>query len=486
MKDGSGLSPADGTEDEDFGALFAEFEESEPTRAYRSGERVKGTVVSVGGEFAFVSLGGKAEGLVACEELLDDEGDLLYVAGDAIEATVISTSGPDGAVRLSLNALKASLDDELLQEAFASQHPVEGRVASTNKGGYVVTFGGKEAFCPLSQMELGFTEDPSIHVGKEYVFLLTELGRGRLVVSRSAHLQKAKEARKEELKQTLHVGDVVDGVVDSIRDFGAFVDLGGIQGLAHVSQMSWSRVTDVNEVLSVGDKVRGKITELDWSRDRIGISLREAEGDPWESLTLKAGDRVTGTVSRLADFGAFVEVAGGIEGLIHLSEMSWTQRVRRPSDLLTVGDSVDVAVLDVNPLNRRISLGLKQMESDPWSQVVHRFPVGTRAKGLVEKVADFGVFLSVGEGITGLIPNREMDTDRNANHRRDFPENMELEVVVIELDAEGRRLTLSRKALKDAEARHVPEGSLGESNPRSLRTFADLMKDKFGAIKLDK
>lgn len=471
----------DDSADEDFEALFAEFSETATTATLKPGQRVKGTLIAVGSEYAFVSLGGKAEGMIPREEVVDEDQELTVTVGQEIEATVAVVGGREGGIRLSLRALKASLDDEVLREAYDNLLPVEGKVTGHNKGGFVVSIGGKEAFCPISQIELGFTDNPEAHVDQSYAFRIKEYGGGRFVVSRADLMRAEREVRLQELKGTLRVGDILDGTVESVRDFGAFVDVGGVQGLVHVSHLSWSRVQHPSEAVTQGQKVRVKVLEVDWAKERIGLSMKEAAGDPWTDLSVKAGDKITGPVVRLADFGAFVELVPGIEGLLHLSEMSWTRRVRTPADIMKVGDSIDVMVLDVNPLTKRISLGLKQLESDPWTTALGTLRPGMKVRGQVEKVADFGVFVALEQGVTGLVPNREMDTDRSANHKKSFPEGTEMEVVVMEIDSEQRRISLSRKAVREGADRVVPEGSLGDSGER-MGTFGDLLKGHLGKI----
>ena len=465
-----------GEDEEDFAALFEEFAGGTPPAALKPGQKVEGTFLSLGSEFGFIALGGKSEGIIPREELVDEEGEALFKPGQAVNATVVRGAGRDGEVRLSVRALKSALDDELLAEAFHNRLPVEGRVTAQNKGGFTVRVGGKDAFCPISQIELGFTANPQVHVGQSYPFRVTELSADRFVVSRAHLLREEKETRMAELRGTLKVGDVVEGRVDSLRDFGAFVDLGGVQGLVHISQLCWNRVRHPSEVVEVGDTVRAKVTEVDWSKERIGLSIRELEGDPWSSADWKVGDRVVAKAVRLADYGVFMELKPGVEGLLHISEMSWTKRIRHPREVMAEGDTAEVVVLRLDPLEKRISLGLKQMDGDPWLSGTSDIRGGQVLDGVVESVAAFGVFVNLRDGVTGLVPNKEMDTEPGANHRRLFPAGTAMRVTVLDVDRERRRISLSRKAIREneeaAERETLPLGDQGDT----MGTFGDLLK----------
>jgi len=491
-----GLKAEGGTPEveEDFSALLESFEQS--TASFQQGDKVSGTLLSVGREFAFVDLGGKSEGVIPVDELMDDEGNPTHQAGDSLTATVVEVDSAEGGIRLA-RTLRAGGSDVLLQKAMETGVPVQGTVMSTNKGGFEVRVSGKTAFCPISQIEADFTENPEAHVGQTYNFLISELGgRGRqMVVSRAALIRQQREEAQEALRGTLQEGQILDGLVTRVKEFGAFVDIGGVEGMVHVSEMSWGRVENPEDEAKVGDHVRVKILQLDWARGRIALSMKQALDDPWDSAAeqIVVGERRQGVVVRLADFGAFVELAKGVDGLLHISDMSWTRRIRRPADVLSVGDEVEVQVLDLDTDRRRISLGMKQLTGDPWEGISERIPVGKKLTGKVQKVASFGVFVEVEEGVVGLIPASETATDRGANLNRIFQVGAEVEAKVLTVDEENRRMSLSRSALDDAAGRdNLPKparesgGARKEAPKETFGTFGDLFADKLKNLDLKK
>ena len=441
--------------EEDFESLL-EASYKAPTQLER-GDRVDGVVISIGDEVVLVDLGGKSTGIIDRMELVGEDGELEVKVGDTVEATFLGMDRHQGGMKLSRRLGGVHKGLEALTSAYEARLPVEGTVTARNKGGFDVMVAGQRAFCPISQIEAGFTEDADSHVGNAYSFLVTELAEGgrRIVVSRAALLKQERAERKGELKAHLREGDVVDGTVSNIRDFGAFVDIGGIEGLIHISELSWSRVEKADEVVKIGDKVRVKILGLDWKRDRISLSVKQAQEDPWTLVgdTFVMGERYPGTVVRLSDYGAFVELSPGLDGLLHVSDMTWDRRVRKASDELSVGQRIEVQILNIDHERKRISLGLKQLGEDPWDGVADRYTVGKEIEGTVEKVAQFGLFVSLEPGVTALIPNSEMDTPRGSDHRKDFPVGSTVKAAVLEVDADGRRLTLSRKALAGAAER---------------------------------
>lgn len=444
--------PQEETE-EDFGALLSASEQRD--FSLEPGDTVNGHIVSIGPEFVFVDLGGKSEGMIDRVDLQNDDGEIPFKVGDSIEAIVQSTQTADGVVRLSRRLSQQARGNEQIQSAFSSKLPVSGRVTSQNKGGYEVIVAGMRAFCPLSQIELGFTQNPEQHVGKTYDFLITEYAEGgrKFVLSRAAlqknHLAEAKSAAKGKLRE----GQILIGTVSSIRDFGVFVDIEGLAGLVHISEMSWSRTESANDVVKVGDKIPVKILSIDWSRDRIALSVKQAQSDPWEHIEQRfsVGQTYRGIVARVEDFGAFVELSPGIDGLIHISELTWDRRVRRASDVVQKGQEVEVQLLGIDVVKKRISLGMKQLASDPWDGIVDRYAPGTNVEGTVAKVADFGVFVDIEAGITGLLPKSESATEKGANIRRFFQPGARIEVQVLELDPASRKLTLTRKPLVESD-----------------------------------
>lgn len=500
-------------EEMDFGALLLASEQGD--FSLEPGDTVKGHVVSIGQEFVFVDLGGKSEGMIDRTELQNGDGEIDLKVGDPIEAIVQSTDTADGVIRLSRRLSQQARGNEEIQAAFASKLPVSGRVMTQNKGGYEVMVAGMRAFCPLSQIELGFTQNPEQHVGKTYDFLITEYSEGgrKFVLSR-ATLQKSHQAEaKAAAKGKLREGQILTGTVSSIRDFGVFVDVEGLAGLVHISELSWSRTESANDVVKVGDKIPVKVLSIDWSRDRIALSVKQAKTDPWEHIEQRflVGQTYRGVVARVEDFGAFVELAPGIDGLIHISELTWDRRVRRASDLVQVGQEVEVQVLSIDVPKKRIALGMKQLASDPWDGIADRYAPGTNLEGTVSKIADFGVFVDFEAGITGLLPKSESATERGANLRRFFQPGSRIEVQVLELDPANRKLSLTRKPLVESDSpsgdskddtqsgpprnrrpprpqprQEMPEVKLPPPTKGGLGTFGDLLKGSLSKIELPK
>lgn len=437
---------------EDFAALLAA---EGGMVEFKPGDRIRGKIVSITDGEVFVDVGAKSEAWLSRRELCDPSGKLLFELGQDIEAQVIRADGEG--VRLSYGALQARVLSEQLADAAASGIPVEGRVEGFNEGGLEVRVGNRRAFCPKSQIDRVVGDDLSVHVGRTYRFVVRqydETGRN-IVLSRRILLEREAKEQAAETRKVLQVGAILDGRVRKVMPFGVFVDLGGIDGLVHISEMSWERVEDPATVVQEGDAVQVKVLKMDGKRDRIGLSMRQAAGDPWKGLKdrYEASKTYTGTVTRLADFGAFVALEPGVEGLVHISEFDWTRRISHPKEVVAEGEQVEVLLLELDPRKKRMSLSIKQAGEDPWKAGMGEVSVGDRIQVTVEKVADFGVFATISPGVTGLVPNREMNTARDANHRQMFKPGATFEVAVIEVDKRRRKVTLSRKALVDAGAK---------------------------------
>jgi len=418
----------------------------------KPGERVKGTILSISGSSAFVDVGGKAEATIDRKELLDASGELLHKVGDELEASVIKNS--DGVVHLSLGALQAQLLSEMLSSAVETGIPVDGRVTGFNEGGLEVRVGGRRAFCPRSQIDTYGAGALQDYVGRDLTFVVTkyeESGRN-LVLSRRQLLERQSKEMAEQTRGTLAVGAVVDGVVRKVMPFGAFVDLGGLDGLVHVSEISWSRVEDPSEVVSAGQQVKVKVLKLDGGKDRISLSLRQAGDNPWDGIKgrYEAGSTYTGSVSRLTEFGAFVDLEDGVEGLVHVSEIDWNKRIKHPSEVLEVGQEITVSVKEVDAKRKRLSLSMKRVGPDPWAEVAGGLKVGTELEVTVEKVADFGIFCTIAPGVTGLLPNSQAIVARSGNIRREFQPGKTVKVGVLALDRRARKVTLSQRALEES------------------------------------
>lgn len=441
------------------------------------GDLVSGKIVKITGNVAFVDYGARSEGYIELGELKDAEGNLAFGEGDAIEAAVVNVRG---AVQLSARQAQAGKIKQELQAAWKAQTPVEGRIVAVNKGGFEVRVQGIRAFCPLSQIAEHFLREPAREVGKTYSFIITEFADGKsLVVSRRPLLEAEKKAMRETLNERIKVGERLQGKVTQVKDFGAFVQLEeGVEGLIHVSEISHERVGHPRERFNVGDAVDVEVIKIDAARGRVGLSTKALEDNPWKTYVqgIKVGDTVTGTVDRLQDFGAFVKLAEGVDGLLHVSGIS-TDRIGHPSEVLSEGQELELVVEKIERDRQRIGL-VSPAVAERRKPVDITVKQGDIVKGKVQKVERFGVFLELEGGAVGLIPNGEMDTDRGADHLRMFPVGTELEVAVQDVDKKKGRIRLSRKALKTAvERKAIADYKKRENAPQSLGSFGDLLKD---------
>jgi small subunit ribosomal protein S1 len=475
-------------EDEDFAALF---EASGQAKRFRNGQTIEGTIVAIGPEVAFVSVGGKGEATIDVEELKDDEGDIEVAVGDRIQATVVSNAG---GLTLSRKLALGAANAGQLEDAFRAGLPVEGKVESVVKGGYEVRIARLRAFCPLSQIDTIRTEDPAIHVGRVYAFRIIEFRDGgqKFVVSRRAMLEQDQAARAAELRKSISVGDVVIGRVVSVRDFGAFVDLGaGVQGLLHVSEMAWARVSDTSEVVRAGDELTVKVLRIDEATQQIALGLKQLSADPWTKVqsTYEVGQVLSGRVTRVADFGAFVELEPGVEALAHMSTFAPTGRSGGWSKSITAGMSGTFEILSIDLEKKRIGVAMVEEGSAKAGTAGTAPPVrsgivpGARVTGKVERHESFGVFVFLAPGRTGLMPFSETGVDKGADIKKALPIGSEVEVIVLEADAAGRRIRVSHKAVGQAqEAAEVREYAEREvaAQTQSFGSLADKLR---GALK---
>jgi len=429
-------------------ATFAEaFEASLNFKTPGQGELLRGQIVSISGDDAFVSYGGPSEAVMAAAEL-----DGLEV-GDTVEATVVRTT-PDIRISRKLAKGKASLD--LLRQMYENRLPVEAKVAARNKGGFDINISGLRAFCPLSQIALGKIENPDSFVGQTYEFRVTELsddGR-RIVVSRAALMKEAAAARAEETRKAIVPGAELTGRVKTITPFGAFVDLGGVDGLLHVSEMSRRRVTDPKEIVSVGQEVHVKVIKVDNGGKRISLSMKDQEPDPWSGVAdrFAPGTAFTGRILRSTDFGFFVEVEPGLDGLVHLSQLPLGVK---PGDAsVAIGSMVSGWIREVDPTKKRLSLSLREVAiSDPWENVNQRYPVGKVVEGVVDHGGAPGIFVQIEPGLTGLVPNSEITVPPGADPSKAFAPGEKLVVRVMSVDPGRKRISLSHDAAKAAAER---------------------------------
>ena len=398
---------------EDFAELFASYE-SQRKAALKAGDKVSGTVISIGQKSVFLDCGAAVDGIVDRDELLNDDGELTVAEGDTLELYVVGLT--DDSVRLS-RALTGIGGLNMLQDAFESGVPVEGKVREQIKGGFHVEVMKRRAFCPVSQIDSRYVATPEDYVGQTLEFRITKLTEGgrNIVVSRRALLEEEQQQATAGFFETVNPGDVVEGTVTRLAAFGAFVELvPGLEGLVHISEISWARVQSPEEALSVGDRVRVKFLGASEGKKpgetRLSLSIKQAQDDPWKTVAehFKDGDKVTGKVVKLMDFGAFVEIAPGIEGLVHVSEMSYGKRVNKPGDMVQVGDMVAAVIKQIDLDRQRISLSMRDAEGDPWLGVADKYPVGQTFEGTVEKRQQFGLFVNLEPGVTGLLPQSVM------------------------------------------------------------------------------
>ncbi len=455
---------------------------------YEVGDVVEGTVVSIGERFLFVDLGGPSEGVADRGQYVDKEGNLTVNVGETLEFYVV---GFQDGIQLGkeLGGDQAGLD--ALAIAHETGVPVSGKVTGTNKGGFEVSINGVDAFCPISQIELGFTEDPTVHVGQVYTFEVSEFREGgrTIVLSRQALLEKERAQRREETLEKLKIGEEIEGVVTRVAEFGAFVDIGGIEGLVHVSELSHIYFDDPNDVVKVGDHVKAQVMSVDEDPKRpgalrIGLSVKEAQEDPWMEVNEKfaIGERVEGTVVRIAPFGAFVEIAPGIDGLVHVSEMSWKKHVATPGDVVDVGESVVVEIQDIDVMRRRISLSMKGAEEDPWNGIEDRYLTGMEVTGTVANVEDFGAFVDIEEGVTALLPRGEMGLSSDTTPHRKYRQGQEVTARVLNVEPTRRRMALTLKEADEIEARPAMKSSGPAPKKGAPRTFRDEALDKPGSF----
>jgi small subunit ribosomal protein S1 len=429
-------------------ATFAEaFEASLNFKTPEQGELLKGQIVSISGDDAFVSYGGPSEAVMAANEL-----DGLDV-GDTVEGTVVKTS-PDIRISRKLAKGKASLD--LLRQMYENRLPVEAKVSARNKGGFDVNIGGLRAFCPLSQIALGKIDNPDQFIGQSYEFRVTELsddGR-RIVVSRAALLKEANASKAEETRRNIIPGAELTGTIKTITPFGAFVDLGGIDGLLHVSEMSRRRVTDPNEVVVVGQEVRVKVIKIENDGKRISLSMKDQEPDPWSDVgdRYPAGTQFSGRIVRTTDFGLFVEVEPGIDGLVHYSQLPFG--VKQGDADIAIGTTVTGWIREVDASKKRLSLSLREVATrDPWDGAAQRYPAGKVVEGTVDHGGAPGIFVQIEPGLTGLIPNSEISVAPGADPSRAHEAGEKLAVRIMSIDPQRKRISLSHEAAKAAAER---------------------------------
>jgi small subunit ribosomal protein S1 len=470
--------------EEDFAAMF---EASLKAKRFEKGQTIEGVVVGLGPEVAFIDVGGKGEAMIDIEEMKDADGRIEVSVGDRIQAMVLST---DGGLKLSRRLALGAVSARQLEDAFHARLPVDGKVERAVKGGYEVRIGGHRAFCPISQIDTVRNTEPASHEGRVYSFRIIEYkedGRN-LVVSRRALLEEEQREKAAEVRKTIVPGAILTGRVASVRDFGAFVDLGGgVQGLLHVSEMGWSRVSDAANVVSPGDELTVKVLRVDEGMQKISLGLKQLTADPWTRAgeSYAVGQVHNARVTRLTEFGAFVELEPGVEALAHASTFPPTGKSNGWTAQVPAGSTAAFEILSIDPEKKRIGVALVPEGTSRAASAVTRTEIapGARLTGRVEKHEPFGVFVFLAPGRTGLIPMSETGVAKEGDVAKAFPVGSEVQVIVLEVDRSGRRIRLSRKAVLDAqEADEVREYSERQDGSSSSG-FGSLADKLRGALK---
>lgn len=419
------------------------------------GKIVLGTVVEVKEDYVTVDVGLKSEGIIPLDEFADPQGQISVKPGDRVEVLIEKKEDEAGEIVLSkVKAERIRVWERIAQAQRDEDGAVEGVVLERVKGGLSVDLGGGvRAFLPASQVDLRPPRDLEAYIGKRLKFKVLKANRrqNNVVVSHRAYLEREREKKRQELLSKIHEGMILEGVVKHITDYGAFVDIGGVDGLLHVNDMSWGRIKHPSELVEVGQKIKVKVLKYDPEKVRISLGMKQLEPDPWEKVPEKypEGTRVKGRVVGIADYGIFVEVEKGVEALIHVSDMAWGRRIKHPSKYVNIGDWVEAVVLSVDPEKRKMALGLKQLEPNPWDTIEERYPPGTRIIGQVKSVTDFGVFIGIEEGIDGLVHVSNISWSKRPKKPTElFKKGQEVEAVVLKIDRENERISLGIKQLK--------------------------------------
>jgi small subunit ribosomal protein S1 len=434
----------------DFGAILEQFEQEQTV--FHPGELVSGTVVGISDRGVLVDFGYKSEGFVPKEEFINAEGEAAVAVGDKVDVVIRSIYTGDGAPQLSrTEALARKVWDEI-EAAYQAERSVKCKVIDKTKGGLRVDVNGIEAFMPGSQIDSRPIGGLDTYIGQEFEARVIKFSRRRnnIVVSRKVLTDEIVNAQKTETLGKVDIGYVVEGTVKNLTDYGAFVDIGGIDGLLHVTDMSWGRVNHPNDLFKSGDHIQVKLLKLDREKGKISLGYKQLLPDPWSTVieVYPVNSRVTGTISSVTDYGIFVELESGVEGLVHVSEISWSRRAQNPKRIFHKGQQVEVQILGVDTVEKRISLGMKQFQENPWETVDIRYPVGSRVSGKVRNITEFGAFVELEDGIDGLVHISDISWNKKIKHPKDLlKKDQEVEAIVTNIDKRGQRLSLSMKDL---------------------------------------
>ena len=433
----------------------------ESLKSIHEGKVVKGEIVQIDKEFVLVDIGYKSEGQIRINEFINFEGQLTAKVGDKVDVLLVRKEDKDGRIILSKEkAVRVKIWDEI-EKTYKNHDTIRGKIISQVKGGLSVDI-GLQAFLPGSQADLRPVRDLGTLVGTEYDFriLKYEKRQGNVVLSRRAALEAERKALREKTFELLEKDAILEGIVSNITNYGLFIDLGGIDGLVHITDMSWGKVGHPAEIYQIGDKITVKILSFDIERERVSLGIKQLSPDPWSGAqdNYLVGNRVTGRIVSLKEYGAFVEIEEGIEGLIHVSEMSWTEKIKHPSQILSVGNVVETIVLSLDVAKKRISLSVKQLEPNPWDIIAENYPIGAIIEGKIKNITDFGIFIGIDEGIDGLVHISDISWTKKINNPSElYKKGDEVQAVILDIDKENERFSLGIKQLTPDPWNEIPE-----------------------------
>ncbi|HWR35647.1 MAG TPA: 30S ribosomal protein S1 [Clostridia bacterium] len=438
---------------EDFATALETFEQEQTEAAANEERVVKGTVISINNNFLVVDVGQKSEGVVPLSEVTDHEGNVRFKPGDEIDVMFEKGHTEEGYVNLSHQKAQRLHAWDEIEKAYNEKSSIKARVIDRIKGGVTVDIMGARAFLPGSQVDLRPVRNLDALKGQELDVRIIKLNkkRGNIVVSRKQMLEEEQSGRRDETMKHLEENAVLTGTVKNLTDYGAFVDLGGIDGLLHITDMSWGRLTHPRDLVQVGDQIQVKVLKFDRDKQRVSLGFKQLTPDPWLDAAERypIGAHVKGRVISVTDYGAFIELEQGIEGLVHVSEMTWSKRMKHPSKLVNVGDALEAVVLNVNPQERRISLGLKQLETNPWETLHEKFPIGGIVEGKVRNLTDFGAFIEIEDGIDGLVHVSNLSWTKRVKHPSEvLKKGDKVRAIVLAIEPDQRRLSLGVKQLQ--------------------------------------